>query len=56
MQKLVHYDEKSGRIVKIYDKDTYCNVVTYVDVEADEESGEEAYKKEVVTYDTTSHL
>ena len=53
MQKLVHYDEKSGKIVKIYDKDTYCKVVTYVDVEADEESGEEAYKKEVVTYDTS---
>ena len=53
MQKLVHYDEKSGRIVKAYDKDTHCKVVTYIDVEADEESGEEAYRKEVVTYDTS---
>ncbi len=53
MQKLVHYDEKSGRIVKVYDKDAHCKVVTYVDVEADEESGKEAYKKEVVTYDTS---
>ena len=26
MQKLVHYDEKSGKIVKIYDKDAYCKM------------------------------
>ncbi len=51
--KLVNYDKDTGKIIKVYDKDAYCKVVTYVDVEADEESGEEAHKKEVVTYDTS---